>query len=110
MRFSIPPISIFYSFSDLATEAEAHNTLQTLLVYRHENPHGNNTLQELNKIHHCFTILYFLARDYLQVHDSMNKIKDCTIREIEDDQHRILKFLDQLSKMKALMQRQQQEN
>jgi hypothetical protein len=40
----------------------------------------------------------------------MNKIKDCTVREIEEDQQRILKFLDQLSRMKALMKRQQQEN
>ena len=92
---------------DLSTEAEAHNTLQTLLAYRLENQQTN---QELNKIYHCLTILYFLARDYIQVHDYMNKIKDCTIREIEDDQQRILKFLEQLGQMKALMKRQQQQN
>ncbi|CAF1378936.1 unnamed protein product [Adineta steineri] len=95
---------------DLATEAEAHNTLQTLLAYRLENHHGNPMIQELNKIYHCFTILYFLARDYMQVHDSMNKIKDCNVKEIDDDQQRILKFLDQLNRMKSLMKRQQQEN
>jgi len=106
--------NIFYKneffFLDLSTEAEAHNTLETLLAYRLENQQANPMPQELNKIHHCFTILYFLARDYVQVHDSMNKIKDCTVREIEEDQQRILKFLDQLSRMKALMKRQQQEN
>ncbi|CAF1026825.1 unnamed protein product [Adineta ricciae] len=95
---------------DLATEAEAHNTLQTLLAYRHETSHGPTTLQELNKIYHCFTILYFLARDYIQVRDSMRNIKDCSVREIDEDQQRILKFLDQLNRMKALMKRQQQEN
>ncbi len=99
-----------FLFLDLSTEAEAHNTLQTLLAHRLENQQGNSMLQELNKIHHCLTILYFLARDYIQVHDSMNKIKDCTIKEIEDDQQRILKFLDQLGQMKALMKRQQQQN
>jgi len=95
---------------DLSTEAEAHNTLQTLLAYRLENQQTNQMTQELNKIHHCLTILYFLARDYIQVHDSMNKIKDCNIKEIEDDQQRILKFLEQLGQMKALMKRQQQQN
>lgn len=92
---------------DLSTEAEAHNTLQTLLAYRHENAQAN---QELNKIYHSLTILYFLARDYIQVHDYMNRIKDCTLKEIDDDQQRILKFLEQLGQMKALMKRQQQQN
>lgn len=96
--------------SDLSTEAEAFNTLQTLLAYRLEGQQTNLTTQELNKIHHCLTILYFLARDYIQVHDSMNKTKDCTIQEIEEDQQRILKFLEQLGQMKALMKRQQQQN
>ncbi|CAF3173129.1 unnamed protein product [Rotaria socialis] len=95
---------------DLSTEAEAFNTLQTLLNYRLETQQTNPMTQELNKIHHCLTILYFLARDYIQVHDSMNKIKDCTIQDIEDDQQRILKFLEQLGQMKALMKRQQQQN
>ncbi len=99
-----------FLLEDLSTEAEAHNTLQTLLAYRLEHQQANSMNQELNKIHHCLTILYFLARDYIQVHDSMNKIKDCTIREIEDDQQRILKFLEQLGQMKALMKRQQQQN
>ena len=40
----------------------------------------------------------------------MNKIKDCTTQDIEDDQQRILKFLEQLGQMKALMKRQQQQN
>ena len=75
-----------------------------------EHQQGNFTIQELNKIHHCLTILYFLARDYIQVHDCMNRIKDCTIKEIEEDQQRILKFLEQLGQMKALMKRQQQQN
>ncbi|CAF0772669.1 unnamed protein product [Rotaria sordida] len=95
---------------DLSTEAEAFNTLQILLNYRLETQQTNPMTQELNKIHHCLTILYFLARDYIQVHDSMNKIKDCTIQDIEDDQQRILKFLEQLGQMKALMKRQQQQN
>ena len=98
------------SSADLATEAEAQNTLQTLLNYRIDTYQSNPLLQEINKIQHCLTILYFLARDYVQVHESMNKIKDCTIKEIDDDQQRILKFLDQLGQMKALMKRQQQQN
>jgi hypothetical protein len=97
-----------FSFLDLSTEAEAHNTLETLLAYRLETYQSNPMIQELNKIHHCLTILYFLAREYIQVHDSMNKIKDCTIKEIDDDQQRILKFLEQLGQLKALMKRQQQ--
>jgi len=95
---------------DLATEAEAQNTFQTLLNYRIDTYQTNPLLQEINKIQHCLTILYFLARDYVQVHESMNKIKDCTMKEIEEDQQRILKFLDQLGQMKALMKRQQQQN
>ncbi|CAF2751703.1 unnamed protein product [Rotaria sp. Silwood2] len=95
---------------DLSTEAEAFNTLQILLTYRLETQQTNPMIQELNKIYHCLTILYFLARDYIQVHDSMNKIKDCAIQDIEDDQQRILKFLEQLGQMKALMKRQQQQN
>ncbi len=112
-KSQISQLIYFYKndfFVDLSTEAEAHNTLQTLLAHRLEYQQGNLMTQELNKIHHCLTILYFLARDYIQVHDSMNKIKDCTIREIEDDQQRILKFLEQLGQMKALMKRQQQQN
>lgn len=94
----------------MATEAEAQNTFQTLLNYRIDTYQTNPLLQEINKIQHCLTILYFLARDYVQVHESMNKIKDCSIKEIEEDQQRILKFLDQLGQMKALMKRQQQQN
>lgn len=107
--FSFSNLFLF-SFLDLATEAEAQNTFQTLLNYRIDTYQMNPLLQEINKIQHCLTILYFLARDYVQVHESMNKIKDCTIKEIEDDQQRILKFLDQLGQMKALMKRQQQQN
>jgi hypothetical protein len=95
---------------DLATEAEAHNTLKILSVYRRESHSTDETLQEINKIQHCLTILYFLARDYVQVHDSMNKISNCTIKDIDDDQRRILTFLKQLDQMKALMKRQQQQN
>ena len=101
---------IILFFLDLSTEAEAFNTLQTLINYRLETQQTNPMIQELNKIYHCLTILYFLARDYIQVHDSMNKLKDCTIQDIEDDQQRILKFLEQLGQMKALMKRQQQQN
>jgi hypothetical protein len=93
---------------DLATEAEAFNTLETLLAHRIDTYQNDPMLQEINRIQHSLTILYFLGRDYNQVRVSMSKLQDCSNKEMIEDQQRIQKFLEQLDRMKTLMKRQQQ--
>ncbi|CAF1223472.1 unnamed protein product, partial [Didymodactylos carnosus] len=71
---------------DLSTEAEAHITLQTLLSYRQETSIKQPDQLELNKINHAISILHFLSRDYTKVTETMSRITDNQLTEIDEDQ------------------------